>query len=301
MGRTSAKAKMQRNAAAMKRDRGDALSEMNAATRRKLKKIEKMLGDTREMNLRFYHELGYELLVIAENVEKYGRRAYKQITAALPLHKRTLRFARAFARDISTDEFEFLVRLRDDAMGFQLHWGHMQYLLTQNTQALRRKWAERAVKYLWDPKTLHANMQHEEGSKGAPGGRPHKLPATVHMQIRQIQQFCHNWAHKAEYLWNGDEDNVFANIQDEPPESFSMLDLENLEKIIEDLPRMRELIGQMRPLAVQARNHVCKILEDRAAEEAARREEEVASGKESRAIELDGNDKPRRRRRAVSA
>jgi hypothetical protein len=286
MGRTAGAASANRGAAAFTKERAEALAEMNPATHRQLVKLEKMIGTTRENNLRFYHKLGDMLLEIERAQVKYTTQGYNLIEAALSIQKRTLRKAKSFARAYEKDQLKELIELKNEDTGFQLHWGHVDYLLTLKTERQRQQWAKQAVKQMWSPDILHDHIKKHYGERGNGGGRPHKLPGTVHAQIRQIKEFVRNFNYKSQNLWNGEENNVFANIQDEPPDELNEVDLDNLDELIDLLPQMALISKELRPLAVQAKKRVEAVLKarEKATKEVDKAESE--QGKPLRSITL---------------
>jgi len=289
MGRTSAAARVGRSAKLIATEREANIAGMNAATKKKFTKLSKMIGDTREANLRFYHSIGSELLDIEEDQDKYTHDGYRLMIASLSLDARVLNKAKNFADSYDAKQLTALIKLKNKDSEFQLHWGHIDYLLTLNTEKQREMWADKAVNKMWDPPELHDHIQlrynRGDSDKDA-GGRPHKLPAKVSGQIRQIKEHARNFVYKANNMWNGEEYNVFANILAEPIDELTDVDLENLEELIELLPEIKRLTTQLKPLTVHAAKHVSKVLADRAAAEAKLAEAEENAGRESRLIEL---------------
>lgn len=287
MGRTSGANKARRTAAMMTREREAACGEMNKATKGALGRIEKLISNTREANLRYYHQLGHVLLEVQADPDMYTPQAMRQIERALPTYARVLRKAKAFARDYTKGALDALIKLKNPDNGFQLHWGHVSSLLSIASEASREDWALRAVNKMWDPPALHAAIRKKHGDNGNGGGRPHKIPATVHAQIRQIKEFTRNWVFKAENLWVGNETNVFVNIESEPPESFVPEDSDNLQELIDLLPKMKSAIAELSTLASKGKKRVDKILVDRDAAADA----EADAGKARRAIDISSSRK----------
>lgn len=302
MGRTAASANRQRNARAMAADREAAFEQMNGQLKKKCRKIEKMITDTREQNLRFYHGLGSEVHDVRADPEKYGIDGMTQLERALSTQTRTLRKARQFFEDYDSELLEELISLVHEDTGFRLHWGHVTYLLGLNTKKQKSDWAKRAVRNLWDPPALHAQIKDRFPDRGRGGGRPHKLPPTVHLQIRQMMEVARNFINKRR-LWNDPDENVFENVMQEPPDELVELDKENLEatkSYLETIVReATDMIQQVDECIVR----VEQVFEARtkAAEEAAEREADA--GRAHRSINLNegGSTKTRRRRSQTAA
>lgn len=217
--------------------REEAVSEMNSALKRKFTKLDKQFADAREENLRFYHRLGCELIEIRNAPEVYGDNAASLLEKAFGTQRRTLRKAVQFADTYSDAQLEELLAVVHEGTGFRLHWGHLTYLLGAPTAEKRQSLATQAVNNLWDPPALHAHMKSNSvGQRGRGGGRPQKLPQTVHMQIRQMLQVCDQWVKKRK-LWQqeGEDGNVFSRIMQAPPTNLGKDDLDNLRKIAEQL------------------------------------------------------------------
>jgi hypothetical protein len=271
-------------------EREEAINSMNAKLKRKLRKIEKMVTDTREANLRFYYNMGRELIEARDDPDEYGRNALGKLERAMSTQKRTLRKTRQFAETYSPERLEALLALEHEGTGFRIHWGHLTYLLGLNTEKQQDTWAAKAVRNLWDPPTLHAQIKKRFPGRGVGGGRPHKLPATVHMQIRQMMEVTRNWVNKR-HLWDGADENVFANIINEAPDQLEEIDKENLEATKELLAN---IIAQAPRMVTQLDECIARlddVFEQRAKDAEAAAERETAAGKQHRAIDLEGSKK----------
>jgi len=303
VGRTSAGTRVQRSAKVIAEDRETAVSAMNSKLKRKLGQVEKMIADSRESNLRFYHQLGKICQEVRDDPDTYSRNGYRLLEQALYTQKRTLRKARSFAEQYNDERLATLIALVNEGTGYRLHWGHMTYLLGLNTEKQQDEFAERAVRNLWDPPALHAAIKKRFGDRGVGGGRPHKLPATTHMQIRQMMETSRNWVNKR-HLWNGDDENVFANIVNEAPDELTDTDLENLRATVEYLDQMITEARQMKTQIGECATRIEEVFRQRAkqAEEEANRE--VGAGKQHRSIDLGEEGQTgstgRRRRRATA-
>lgn len=281
------------------KDRDEAFENMNGALRRKTQKCDNMIGKAQADNLRFYWNLGREINEVKENADgKYGEgNPYRLMETALYSNRRQLRKASAFARLYNEEQLTALLELTHPETGFRLHWGHVSYLLTLNTPKQRETWAERCVRNMWDPPALNAAIIKHFGHRTAdPHGRPHKMPATVHLQIRQILDKTGDWLKKEAALWNGDDASVVANILTTPPDELTEADHENLVRIQELLPQLRTKASELEQQIGRTVEHVAGVLEARAAREAEAAEAADGIGKEGRSVQLD-SPKSRRRRR----
>lgn len=251
MTRQSLRAREARVASQVVEDRQAAIEAMNPNLKRRFAQVEKRVNDLQEENLRYYHELGQLIQEIKADPDRYGRNAVKLIERALCTQARTLRDAANFAREFDNAELEDLLRMRNEAAGFRLHFGHVRYLLIVPEKEQRRNYALRAVEALWDPKQLHEKIKRAYGAR-EPHGPGHKCPGTIAAQIRQIMEVSRVWLAKQTTVWNGQEagtSNVFANIMDAPADVFSEDDLENIQKA-------KEI---MRAIAEEAAGNVARI------------------------------------------
>jgi hypothetical protein len=280
---------------------------MNAALRAKVHEIEALEGETREVNLRYYHLLGHHVQDVMDNEDRvYGDRPMERLTEAVQIHIRVLRLAAQFARMYTEEGVQELIAARDEETTFAINWGHMQFLMTISDETKRRQFIARTLRNMWDPHALHAAIQRDRGETPGAHGRTHGIPKTIHMQIRQIMESTRLWVAKFDAVWNGDEYNVIDNILSSPPDKLEEIDLDNLDVILDLLPQLAEKAQQLRPLTSQARDHVNQLLQARAAAAAA--EAETArvvpmNGRQARVIELgDGQARstPRARRQRNS-
>lgn len=302
MGRTSAGINNQRQAKVIADERSEAIGAMNGKLKRKFRRIEKMFTDTREANLKFYYALGRELIEARDNPEDYERNALGKLDRALATQKRTMRKARQFAELYTAPQLEVLLQLVHVETGFRIHWGHLSYLLGLNTERQRAEWAVRAVRYLWDPPALHAAIKRRFPDRGVGGGRPHKLPATTHLQIRQMMEVARNFVNKRR-LWNSDDENVFANILNEAPDQLEEIDLENLEAAKEYINRIATEVLEMSIQLDACISRVKNVFEVRDENVVKEAEQEAVAGKQHRVIDLDTSKKgtARSRRGAATA
>lgn len=276
------------------KDREAAVESMNDITRKKLGEIEKLINAFRGNNLKYYYKLGGILAKITDNVTVYTNQGYHYLETALEMHVRTMQRAKQFAREYSQEEYDNLVAAKHAKTEFQLNWTHVTHLLSLPTKVQREKWVRKAIKHMWNPKELAAQMKAANGEESTTE-KEHKLPGTVHSQIRQMKDFTSNWAHKAGKMWNGDETNVFTNIYDEPPERLCQMDADNLAELAEVLPIMAALVKELTPLVADAVSLVDQRLEAVAAEEAQVEESMAGIGKEQRPIDMG-----KKRRRTVA-
>ena len=309
MGRKSLAARSRQNARqvvkAFTEAREEAVNEMNSALKRKFAKIEKQFADAREENLRFYHALGCELIEIRNNPEVYTDKAPALLEKALATQRRTLRKAVQFADTYTNAQLDELLALEHEGTGFRVHWGHLTYLLGAPTVEKRLELARQAVNNLWDPPALHAYMKsHSVGQRGRGGGRPQKLPQTLHMMIRQMLQVCDQWVKKRK-LWmqDGEEGNVFSRIMQAPPTNLNKDDLDNLKKISELLQEVGAEAVLMMEQVSSCITRVETVLEQHAAQLAQEAESAPATapGRRQRSITLPENQESRRQRRPAPA
>jgi hypothetical protein len=243
MGRTSMTEKQKRRGktvAAMTRDRNGAIEQMNSNLRRKFKRIEKSVSDLRADNLRYYWNIGELCEEIRENPEQYvgddGTPGLKLVEQALATQARTLRKASKFAKEYSKDQLEDLIALKNESTSYQLHWGHVSFLLTLD-ETKRERYTHEAIEKMLDPPALHALIKKRtQRSKGH--GRTHAMPKTVPAQIRQIKTICEQWLAKNEMVWNGSTESVYGNIMNLSPEEMEpdmVADLELIETAMQHI------------------------------------------------------------------
>lgn len=299
MGRTSVAAKAQRQVNVVAGDREAAIAAMNAATKKKLIQVEKMIADSRESNLRFYHKLGQTCHEVRTQSEVYTDSGYRLIEQAMATQKRVLRKARLFYELYKPEKLQELIDMVNERTGYRLHWGHVTYLLGINTETQRSDWAAKAVKNLWDPPALHAAIKKARGFKAGTGGRPHQIPPTVHMQIRQMMEVSRNWMVKRS-LWDGEEVNVFANVVNEPPDEIHDLDLENLKATREYVQDMVAQAGAMVTQLDECIAWVEEVFVKREEDKAAAEAREAAAGKQHRSIDLNTQGGKLNKKRAKS-
>ena len=307
MGRKSLSARQVAKQFAAARE--EAVNEMNSALKRKFQKLDKQFADAREENLRFYYKLGCELIEIRNAPEVYTDRASALLEKAFATQKRTLRKAVQFADTYREAQFEELLALQHEGTGFRLHWGHLTYLLAAPTVEKGLSLAAQAVNSLWDPPALHAHMKSNPVGQrsGRGGGRPQKLPQTLHMQIRQMLQVCDGWVKKRK-LWqaDGEDGNVFSRIMQTPPTNLNKDDLANLRKIAEQLQEIGAeaviMLDQVNQCATRVDTVLAQQAEQLAQEAESAEAPTPAANRRQRSITLpESADPPRRGRRPAPA
>lgn len=284
--------------------RSAAVDQMNSKLLRKFTQLEKKVNDLRAENLRFYHKIGEVVLDIKQHPEEYvghdGTPGIKLIEDALSTQARTLRKAASFAETYDQGELDELISMYHKETNFQLHWGHVSFLLTLQNKEQRVKYAMEAVEKMWDPPALHEAIKRRTNRESG-HGRGHELPANVPAQVRQIKKLTDQWVKKNAQVWDGEDKNVFENVMNLPPEEMS-------DELLADLNEVFGLFQELIDGATisiskveRAGEHVKGCLEARAAADASAKEH----GKEPRNIELKDDDgktgKSSKRRRSTSA
>ncbi len=298
------KASNKLSATSITAERTNAIAQMNAPLQRKLTQVDRSLNDLRAENLKYYHRIGAICEDIRNNPETYvgkdGTPGLKLIEQALSTQARTLRKAAMFARMYDETQLTSLIGLVNTSSGFQLHWGHVSFLLTVPTAEKREKFAQEAVSKMLPPPALHELIKKRTQKTGG-HGRGHEMPKTIPAQIRQVLTVCRQWTGKNTKVWNGIEESVFGNLLNMPPDNMEpdMLDqLTEIETLMQEISTAAsENVGKTQ----RAREHMAASIKKRDELAAA----EAASGRQTRAIDLEGDGTGagtgRRRRQATTS
>ena len=290
MPRQSLAVKASRKPSAITADRVDAIGQMNTPLQRRLAVIEKSVNDVRAENLRYYYKIGKVCEEIREKPEIYvgkdGTHGLKLVERALSTQARMLRKAAMFAREYSEQDLKQLVDLTNPTTGFQLHWGHVSFLLTLPSTERREKYAQEAVDKMLDPPALH-DLIKKRTNRTEGHGRSHMIPKTIGAQIRQMLTICRAWTGKNTDVWNGATESVFGNIMNMPPDDMEpemVTQLEEVEVLMQEIAdASAENIG--RSQRVREYLSAAIITRDAAAAAAAAA---APTGRRSRAIDLGG-------------
>lgn len=228
--------------------RSGAIEQMSAPLRRLFTSIEKSVSDLRAQNLRYYHTIGALCEQIRQSPERYagkdGTPGLKLIEKALSTQARTLRKAAAFAREYDESQLKRLIALQNPQTKFQLHWGHVSFLLTVPTAERRERFAQEAVEKMLDPPALH-DLIKKRMSRSGGHGRRHEMPKTIAAQLSQIKKLSQQWLDKSNNVWNGDDQSVFANVMNMP--------VDDMEPDM--IAVLQEIEEQMQEIEVLAREH----------------------------------------------
>jgi len=287
---TVAKTKPTARAAAnaITKQRTAALEQMNSRLQRKFTQIEKSVNDLRADNLRYYYKIGKICEDIRENPQQYlghdGTPGLKLIEQALSTQARTLRKAAMFAREYTTDDLGELIKFFHKETNFQLHWGHVSFLLSLPNAETRRRFAMEAVQNMLDPSALHALIK-KQTQRAAGHGRKHEMPKTVAAQIRQINTIAKAFLGKHDDVWNGSDESVFGNITNMPPEDMTDEMCEELLEAGANMVLIAEAATSNGPRIERAVEHMRGCIEKRDEQAAAEKE----SGRNTRAIDLDSD------------
>jgi hypothetical protein len=246
MGRTSLASKeAQRsvlNASEVKQTRGNAMDQMNRATKRKLTMIERSINDLQTENLRYYHRIGKICEEIRSNPNDYvgndGTPGMRLIEQALSAQARTLRKAALFAREYDDTELAELTGHYHAETNFRLHWGHVSFLLTV-PKADRQEMQHFAVQKMLDPAALHEVIKKKYNRK-AGHGRKHTIPENLDAQVRQIRTICRQWVGKRETAWQGEEQSIYRNLMESPSSAATPELVEHLQEIEELMEKIAE-------------------------------------------------------------
>jgi hypothetical protein len=305
MGRTSLRTRQSRAtsrpAAMIIQDRQEAIGLMNPRLRGKLEQIEKKYGDTRADNLRFYYDLGGTIGEIRNNPDQYagtdGTSGIKLIERALSTQARTLRRAAAFREAYSPADFERLIGLQNTETNFQLHWGHVNYLLSIESAEQRWRFAADACSKMLSPPELHAYMKRRLG-RARGHGRAHTIPPTLLGQVRQMETVTSVWNSKQAQVWDGEKTNVLSNLMEAGADDVNEDFLTHLKATRDGLLEMAENAAQDAKKLDRVIERVERMLEKQKQREAAAAKAEMHGDKQARGIDVpDGGT----RRRARSA
>ena len=306
MGRQSPRTKAARKstASSITAGRTNAIDQMGGPLLRKFTQIEKSVNDIRAENLRYYYRIGQLCEEIRQSPDKYvgkdGTPGLRLVEQALSTQARTLRKAAMFAREYTEDQLNSLIGMVNEKTKFQLHWGHVSFLLTLPTPEKREQFAQEAVEKMLDAPALHELIK-KKTSRGKSGhGRKHEMPKTVSAQIRQILTLSKAWLGKNNDVWNGEEESVFANILNMPVDDMEQEMVEQLNEI-ETLMQSITQAAETNVATVQrVREHLSQSLARREQTQTA----EANEGRNTRHIETEADTPtPRRggRRRAAAA
>lgn len=260
--------------------RQEALAGMNAALRKKIARIERMISDTREATIRFYYHLGKEVRDIRHNPDGiYGERPLQQLEKVFGTTKRTLYKACTFAEVYSEAQVEALIALENTESGFRLNYQHVVYLLGLPTAALRDQFARRAVAESWEPKELMRAIQRYCGrSRVGAANRRHKLPTGLQQQLQQILDVTRTWHSKYIQLWADDSENsVLTSVLAEADEHLTAVMLDILLAVQDLLPTVEQELHDIQQPVARAIEHIGYVLERRAVAEAAAAQSERAA------------------------
>lgn len=231
-----------------------ALQHMNPALRSKLNDVEQMLTTISQNSIMFNYKLGALLKDIRMNPKKYGGdTAMDLIERALPGRADLIRRSVQFAMEMTAADADELSSLENTDAAFRLNWGHLIVLLTLKNKEQRLVYAKRAISELLEPAALHKLIQSKTGKKNN-GGRPHKLPATIPGQLRQVKTKTTDWIAKHEAIWDGNADSAFDNMLS------CSADVVTVD-MLNDARATREALAQMAELAKKDIDTFDKIIE----------------------------------------
>lgn len=223
--------------------RATAIDNMNDALAALFKEVESTFDDMRVQNLRFYHKLGKVVLRIRQQPAIYqgrdGTAGMTLLERAAGTKARTLNKSATFADLYTDDAFEVLIKMVNKGANFQLHWGHVSFLLTVPSQQMRTELAANALSGLWDPERLHEEIKKRMGRTGG-HGRSHKVPETIDECLRQMAKATKTWLEKSEKVWNGDTESVFAKITDAHISELTPEMLPQLQTLRNEIQALRE-------------------------------------------------------------
>ncbi len=267
-------------------DREESINQMNTSLKRQFTLIEKTVNDLRAENLRYYHRIGKICEMIRQDpgayVGKDGTPGMKLIERALSTQARTLRKAAMFANMYDDAQLTHLISLTNPTNKFQLHWGHVSFLLTVTTPEKRERYAQEAVEKLLDPGALHDLIKKRSQRSGG-HGRKHVMPKTIAAQIRQVLSVCKQWVGKNSNVWNGEEESVFGNLLNMPPADMEPDMVAQLEEISGLFQEISEEAAENVNRTARVVEHMNAAITKRDADEAAAA---ASGGRNSRAIDL---------------
>ena len=284
MSRTSLKNKVLRGEAAeVLQLRKAALKEMNPALRTQFEALETEISSTRDSNLNFYHRIGRICLTVQEHPETYGEDGLRTLEQALSTQTRTLRRSAQFARAYNEQQLEWLIGLKNPQTEFQLHWGHVAYLLSLSTEVQRTRYAEEAVEKMLDPLALHKLIKKRIGRR-QDHGRTHDVPGNIPAMVAQMLKFTKQWCAKHQQVWRAKPHDVFPKLLKLTDDELSNALIEDLRELGEELEMMAELSRKGSDMLQRCTEHVDTRLTERSAALAVQAHA-VAKGRPTRRVQ----------------
>ena len=279
--------------------RKDALNQMNARLRNAFDRLETKFENARNANLKFYHDLGGDLVEIKAKPETYGKDAIKLIEIAMSTERRTLRKCAQFNREYEEKEYDDLVALYNPENNFQLHFGHVSVLMTVKDKAQRAQWTHEAVMGTWDPALLHSRIQKKTGTAEKSHGRKLQVPPTVPKQVAQIKTTSAQWLGRQTEVW---KKHVFDNVMHYPPNECD-------DDLVDDLKETRR---HMVKISKEAQSNLARIdkliartqecIAETKKQRATKRDAPTGRQRDARSVDLsDGNGASSRASRAAVA
>jgi hypothetical protein len=263
MGRQSAIAKASRQQHGALADRQAVLDQMAPALREKFKELQNRIADQSAENVKFYHNMGKSLLEIRQHPSKYLTETQladnldpvELLEQAMATTRESLRKAVLFAERYDTEALHRLLRYRNPGDSkFRLHWGHVVYLLSLETEPQRVKFEELAVKDCLSPPDLHKAIMRHFGGARSRGGRPLAIPRTVNGQLNQIKSMSSLWLRRNNEVWNGPKHSVFVNLMELPPDSYTT-------DTLRDVQQLRQTVAEISQQAADDVKQADRVIE----------------------------------------
>jgi len=234
--------------------------EMNTTLQRRCAEVQAALRSHGLSNLMFYFRLGQLCLDTVTRSEVYGESAFDKIQRALSTKTPTLVKAAQFARVFSADQVEELLAFNGKNGDFQLHWGHVCYLITVEDQQLRRKLAKQAAEEAYTAEELHGVIVQAYGGTRRSGGRPLRRPRSLPSMLRQLDVETQLWNRRYREVWHGDESSLFGDILTLPPDRYKPELAEQLTKAEAALTGMQDAVAEALGLCTRAAARVKAVV-----------------------------------------
>lgn len=215
-------------------DRELALGQMPPQLRQLFDRIEARMAEQATSVAYRNWEIGELLSEIDVNEDaKFGVMPLDLVCKARRGDARFFRKLRQCVGSMTRDQFtELLQAAGPDANGFQIHWGHIEQLLSLPNHRTRLRWARQAARTRLDPSALADQIAHASGrTPGSGHGRRHEMPETLHLQIKQMHDKTADWLRRYETVWDGPDLSVMNNLQNCDPTDLMNLDLQRLHDL----------------------------------------------------------------------
>lgn len=253
--------------------RDQAIKAMHPQLRAAYKRFQKVITERSTENVMWFYSLGRDVVHIQDHPEEYltpeeqARHEnpiaiLEYVLGAKTVAAQTMSRAAQFVEAYSTADRDALLALRSPLdKDWRITWAHVIQLVSITDATLREKVAAAAAEQALSPSALRMAIRKKYGGQRKAGGRKLSWPKSIAGQVYQVRDITRLFVERCEKTWAGKQNNVYQNLLNQPPESYTSETRQDVQAIVDAMELAAEKAKEQAKQARGVLAHIDKCRE----------------------------------------